>query len=171
METIRELRTHSHLTQSQLASRANATRHAVLRMEQHLYPTPLPSIVIALSEITGIYETRIAEQYLREVSENRKIHGELWGLKYADSELLYEDYGNRHPFAGFRTSLAHIAGIRDSAIQFCMAFSIHPYTLSEYEGFKADFPHQIDIALTEAGLPANITTVLKGSERFNRING
>jgi hypothetical protein len=111
----------------------------------------------------------LSDQYFKEVSEHRKISGELWGLRFTSSEILYDDYGNRHPFIGFRTTLAHTAMQPDSAIQFCMAFSIHPFTLSKYEDFKSEYPKGVRIALTEAGLPDNINTVLATSERYNRI--
>jgi hypothetical protein len=138
-------------------------------MEQHLYPTPLPSIITALSHQSGISEELLSEQYLREVSEHRRVYGELWGLKFTDPEILYDDYGNLHPFIGFRVSLAHTAMQPESAIQFCMAFSIHPFTLSKYENFDTEYPKGVRIALTEAGLPDNINTVLATGERFNRV--
>ncbi len=170
METLRQIRLDNHLTQKALADIAtDITRHAVLRMEQHVYPTPLPSVIRALHEISGLSENVLSEQYMREVHENRVESGKDWALDTLTREIFFYDPGNRHPFREFRERIAYRAEMPASAIQFCIAFSIHPYTLSEYEEFKTHYPHTISNALTEAGLPSSINSVLENEERFNRL--
>jgi transcriptional regulator with XRE-family HTH domain len=168
--TLRELRIRNHMTQKSLAEASDATRHAVLRMEQHVYPTPLPNIIAALSEITGLSEVSLIRQYEKEVHYNRVTNGQVWDLINVDTGGIFDiDYGSLHPFRGWRIELAHMMGQPDSQIQFCMAFSIHPYVLSEYEAYKTGYPESIRIALHEAGLPSNITTIFEKDERFNRV--
>jgi transcriptional regulator with XRE-family HTH domain len=172
METLRELRTQNHLTQKALAdlSGDHITRHAVLRMEQHVYPVPLPAVIKGLSEITGYAPSDLEQQYLKEVHMNRQVNGQLWGLpRVRLSDLFVMDAGNMHPFRAFRMEIAHKANVRDSAIQFCMAFSIHPFTLAEYENYNTQYPEQIALALTEAGLRDSITDIINSDERFNRV--
>lgn len=170
METLRELRLESHLTQKALADMAeDITRHAVLRMEQHVYPTPLPSVIQSLSQITGYTAAELERQYRKEVHDNRVESGVEWSLDTLTHPIFFYDPGNRHPFREFRERVALRVNKPISAIQFCIAFSIHPYTLSEYENWKTTYPHPISLALTEAGLSSSVNAVLINEERFNRI--
>lgn len=170
METLRELRFDHSYTQKMLADEAGITRHAVLRMEQHVYPTPLPQVITALSQITSIPESELEAIYLQEVRDNRIDSGRAWAVGTVTEYIFQFDEGNQHPFITFRTRLADWTGHSTSAIQFCIAFSIHPSTLAEYENYKTHYPKSISIALTEAGLPDNITAVLHNSQRFNMIS-
>lgn len=169
MQTLRELRLDSGHTQKTLADLAGVTRHAVLRMEQHVYPTPLPRIIHALSEISGIAETALEFMYNTEVMENRINSGRLWNLTEVDARIFQYDVGSRHPFIGFRVALANRAQQPISLIHFCIAFSIHPYVLSEYEAYNSTFPELINKALTEAGCRDYIIYELVHNERFNYV--
>ena len=167
MQTLRELRLDANYTQKMLADLAGVTRHAVLRMEQHVYPSPPPEILKALSDITALSEITLSDMYKAEIHQNRIINGNIWDIGHLDLSVFEYDSGNLHPFRGFREHIARLALEPTSAIHFCIAFSIHPYTLSEYESFKTSYPESIHIALTEAGLPDSINTELRKSERFN----
>jgi DNA-binding XRE family transcriptional regulator len=169
-QTLREIRQEANLTQAQLAYEADISRHAVLRMEQHVYPVPLPNVIDALSQISGLSESTLYNRYIAEVESHREESGIQWSLDTITDAIFEYDSGSHHPFIGLRHNIAHRVGKPDSAIQFSMAFSIHPFTLSEYESFRTHFPEQISIALTQANLPSNILTTLHESERFNRVN-
>ena len=159
--SIRDLRLSANLTQSALAWEAQVTRHSIIRLEQLCYPTPLPSVVNALSDTTGLSTVRISSDYLSDVVANRLLAGQeifsdaslIMRLLSAIEVINLSDLTSAdHPFKEWRCLLFHSLGLPTSRIYFCQRTSIHPAIVGKYEDFKTGFPTAIRLALTECGL-------------------
>lgn len=174
MSRIRELREELHISQDQLASLAEVSRHAVIRSEQLCYSSPLPSIVQALSDLTGLSENEIVQFYLNDVKHNRIKAGLLLfpfhNYLLALTHQLIVSAGtmvSQHPFAIWRMTCCDLLGVSTSQVHFSIMTSIHPATLSKYEAFKTGFPGPIGLALTEMNLPSEQITLFETQDLFN----
>lgn len=179
ISSIKELREDLNLNQSELASLSEVSRHAIIRLEQLCYPNPLPSVVQALSDLTGISVDTIVGQYLRDVTTNRVMTGSL--LNYHHNFLLSltqqlivnsglsGSLTSQHPFSIWRITVSDLLRVSTSQIHFSMMTSIHPATLFKYEAFKTGFPEPIKVALTEMDLPPSQIEIFETSDLFNWV--
>lgn len=169
---LRSMRTERGLSQVDLAMEAGVSRHSILRMEQLCYPTPLPNVIQALSDITGVSETELVKRYQENVHSNRElakvtyfydVHV-LWkALNFAKSST------SKHPFMVWRETVMASIGEATSRIHFCSVVTVHPAILDKYESFKTGFPEQLEIALKESGIPASMLGYFKSEAVFNRV--
>ena len=169
---IRQLRLQINLTQQELAIQCGVSRHAIIRQEQLCYPTPLPSVVSTLSDITGLSELFIRTCYLNDVTTNRLNTAELLrpiSLSLLSSAKRTNSTISKHPFMAWREHIFTIAGLPDSRIHFSIMTSIHPATLTKYEAFKTGFPGAIEIAFNEMQLPGELINYLRITPAFNAI--
>ena len=179
MSRIRELREQLNLSQDQLANLAEVSRHAVIRNEQLCYPNPLPRVVTALSELTGLAPLSIETDYYQDVLTNRRTTGAL--LKEHHNYLLALTHqlvvnsglsgtlSSQHPFAFWRLSVSSLLNVSSSQIHFSIMTSIHPATLFKYESFKTGFPAPMHVALTQLGLPDEQLALFAETSIFNWI--
>lgn len=167
---VRTLREELELSQDQLATLAGISRHAVMRMEQLCYPNALPSVVLALSELTGVDEDSIISDYRNDVHRNRfktgrmllNYHPQL--IEMAQSlvdKRYYKSDPVFHPFTLWREDCANYLGVSQSLIHFSMMTSIHPATLSKWEDFKTGYPVPAEVAFKEMQLPDALTELFK----------
>ena len=184
MNTLKSIRSELNLTQDQLAGLSDTTRHSVIRMEQLCYPQPLPSIVTAISELTGLTPEAIETQYFADVERNRIATGLLLEPHYetltAVASLLAAPVvtsttssiavSGIHPFETWRIHACDLLGVSSSQIHFSIMTSIHPATLFKYEAFKTGFPLPIKVALTHIGLPPTLIEIFSSSAAFNTIH-
>ena len=176
MNYTKELRAELVLTQEQLAALSETSRHAVMRMEQLCYPTPLPNIVTTLSELTGLSEEQIQVQYTKDVILNRLTtaralrphHNFLVSMGTKLAQLPLSEI-NIHPFTIWRHAVTSLLGVSNSQIHFSIMTSIHPATLSKYEVFKTGFPMAIEVALTQCELPSDLINLFNTSPAFNLV--
>ena len=174
INTLKELRNTIGITQSELAAEAGVSRHSVLRQEQMCYPSPLPNIIAALSDITGQSERSLVEQYKIDVKRNRDLAQHIY---FYDHQLMWKAYiradtptkTGKHPFQVWREALFEFLGENDSRIHFCSVTSIHPATLSKYESFKTGFPAGMEVALLESGVPEDLVKRFKTEGVFNTV--
>ena len=175
MSHIKDLRRSiPDLTQLELSKLSMVSRHSVLRLEQLVYPTPLPNVVATLSEITGISEWQIEIDYARDVIENRGLSGTSYFSDHAflisQAKVLADRYGEGstvHNFKKWREYVMIVAREPISAIHFCQLTSIHPATLSRYEAFRTGFPSAIGTALLGCGIPQSLIDYFCSSTAYN----
>jgi transcriptional regulator with XRE-family HTH domain len=169
MNHLKDLRVAHGLRQLDLAMEAGCGRTAVLRMEQLVYPEPLPNVLSALSDITGESVVRLRNLYLSDVSDHRYFSGQKWRLSEIHGfgpDVMSLQYGKR--FELLRKAWARNVGEPDSQVHFCMAFSIHPAVLSKYEsGATNHLPRGVLDALLGAGLGQPEVDYLAVSPEFN----
>jgi transcriptional regulator with XRE-family HTH domain len=169
--TLKELREELNLTQSELADQAGVSRHAILRLEQLCYPTPLPNVIHTLSDILGTSVTVLNARYVDDVRVNRALSGEQYFYDHpymiALAEQLIKQYANVtvnpavHPFEQWRTAITDYNGLPSSRIHFSQLTSIHPATLARYESFKTGFPPPIEVAFKAMGFPNTLLELFK----------
>lgn len=168
--TLKELREELHLTQQELADQAGVSRHAILRLEQLCYPTPLPNVINTLSDILGTSEATLTQRYLDDVNLNRALSGEQYFYDHpymiAVAEALTKQPNhnsklNVHPFEQWRTAITDYSGLASSRIHFSQLTSIHPATLARYESFKTGFPPPIEVAFKAMGFPNALLELFK----------
>ena len=179
MNRIRALRDDLQLSQDKLASLAEVSRHSIIRMEQLCYPNPLPNVVMALSDLTGVSEKDIETQYYEAVLTNRVRTGLLLVphhdllLKLTHQLIVSCSISGGipdvHLFTIWRSAIADLLRVSSSQIHFSMMTSIHPATLFKYEAFKTGFPDPIKVALEQMNLPLEQITLFETSEVFNWI--
>ena len=170
MTTLRQIRSDLGFTQVDLANQCGVTRHAILRMEQHVYPTPLPSVISYLADVTEYSELELIDQYSNEVTDHRLDSGRRWAVGTIPMDLATNSAtSSLHPFATFRSSVAIRTNESTSQIRFCMAFSIHPYVLSQYESFRTSYPEGLNLALYSSGYPVEILDFFKTSPMYNSV--
>lgn len=151
---------------------AAVSRHSIMRQEQYCYPTPLPNIVATLADVNllGLSERSLLNAYHDEVTANRIIHGRVIASNRGWIPLDYVSHrGKHHAFTSWRRILCVANDLPTSAIQFSQMFSIHPATLTKYESFKTRFPHPIEVALNEAGCPADLLDSFRTHHDFNIV--
>lgn len=165
--TLKELREELHLTQQELADQAGVSRHAILRLEQLCYPTPLPNVINTLSDILGTSEATLTQRYLDDVNLNRALSGEQYFYDHpymiAVAEALTKQPNHKvvHPFEQWRTAITDYSGLASSRIHFSQLTSIHPATLARYESFKTGFPPPIEVAFKAMGFPNALLELFK----------
>ena len=177
--SLKELREDLNLSQDQLASLAEVSRHAIIRLEQLCYPNPLPRVIETLSDLTGLSINSLEKDYLSDVLANRLNTGALLRphhnfLVSLTQELiinsgLSENLTNSHPFSLWRITVSDLLKVSASQIHFSMMTSIHPATLHKYENFKTGFPEPIKVALTEMDLPTLQLAIFEEYATFNEI--
>src|SRR4030095_5912810 len=173
-QTLKDIRLDYHISLNDLAYESSVSRHAVMRMEQLCYPTPLPSVIIGLSDITGISEQELVDAYMRDVISNRAFSRLT---SFAHRRLLneaLEHLGNlvsdgmlsrldKHPFQAWRELVFSWQRQNISRIYFCGAVTVHPATLDKYESFKNDsIPEPLVVALHQCGVEDNIIDYFRG---------
>lgn len=169
---LRAMRTERGLSQIDLAMEAGVSRHSILRMEQLCYPTPLPHVIQALSDITGVSEKELVAQYQSNVASNRELAKVTY---FYDAQILWtalrfaKEATTKHPFMVWRETVMRSVGEATSRIHFCSVVTVHPAILDKYESFKTGFPEQLEIALKESGIPAAMIGYFKSEAVFNRV--
>lgn len=153
-QTLKDIRLNHHISINDLAYEAEVSRHAIIRMEQLCYPSPLPSIITALSDITGLSEFDLEDAYLTDVRLNRlyaaaNIFAHR-GLVYDSWEAVNPNSLSKHPFQQFREVLFRALKLPISRIYFSGAISAHPATLDKYEQFKSGLPEPLRVALQQS---------------------
>ena len=178
MNNLRELRFMLNLNQIQLANLSEVSRHAVMRMEQLCYPNPLPNVITALSDLSGLNPDVLIKQYECDVHINRVNTGKR--LEVYHKQLIHfaqlakqpdalKPLSKDHPFALWRKLTCDLLGERTSQVHFSIMTSIHPATISKYEAFKTGFPVPMAVALSECNLPASLLEVFDTDPAFNLI--
>lgn len=176
MNTLKDLRRRLGISQSELAAEAGVSRHSVLRMEQLVYPHPLPNIIAALSDIEGTSESELEAAYLKDVANNRSLSATIY---FSNPLLMRRCYqfalddaatSGKHPFQIWRELLFEVLDENDSRIHFCIVTSIHPATLDKYESFKTGFTDSIALALSECGIPDDLLSSFKSHAAFNAVS-
>lgn len=172
---LKRLRLDSNISQKDLAFEAGCSRHAVMRMEQLCFPTPLPNVISALSDLTGVLEHNLLHSYAEDVRMNREFSGKLYRLDEvteADVTRAVRDsllpLSNSHSaFGNWRKTLARGVGDATSQVHFSSRFSIHPAVISKFESNGGSFPTAIGDALLAGGLPLKVTLIMQ--DRFSGI--
>lgn len=154
-----------------------------MRMEQLCYPNPLPNVLAALSDITGVSEQDLRKQYHAAVKHNRAETA----LKYFFDHQFIDQFTSymvsaasepidKHPFVVWREHImrhhndkAGRVGESLSQIKFSSLVSVHPATLNKYETFDSGFPGALNDALTEMLLPDHSLKLLNTHPIFNQI--
>lgn len=171
MNHLKDLRESNGLRQADLAMEAGCSRAAVMRMEQLVYPEPLPNVLNALSDVSGISADHLRILYASDVEDHRYWSGQKWLLDmYTVNEIDNLVNGHRYGelFEYMRKEWARRVGEAQSQIHFCMAFSIHPAVLSKYEsGATNHLPSGVLEALLGGGLGRSVTDYLRSSDAFN----
>ena len=172
--SLKDIRLAFHMSQGDLAMEAGLSRHAVLRNEQLCYPTPLPGIITALSNISGIGEWVLEERYADDVTLNRIQAG---ANIFRDYQLQVNCLarsstyrGQLHPFQVWRECVFRHLELPDSRIYFCSAITVHPATMTAYENFKTGFPQPLEVALTQCGIDLSILGQFKTLGKYNSIH-
>ena len=169
--TLKELLFQYGITQARLADEAGVTRHAVLRLTQLCYPTPLPSVISSLALLTGLSEEALNTCYEEDIKANRVNTGELY-FDTRSVRIAYQhglsNRGPRHPFATFRS---HLIPSNPSRIHWCSLVSVHPATMDRYESFKTGLPKPLEVALVECNLDREILGHLMTDIKYNVTYG
>lgn len=170
-QTLRDIREKHGLSIASLAFEAGVSRHAVMRMEQLCYPSPLPAVIVALSDIDGISEYDLNRIYLSDVKLNRSFGAyRIFGANPLVCHTALDlDSGIRHPFMVWREAVMRQAKEPISRIYFCSTVSVHPATLTNYESFKTGLPKPLEVALLESGVPIDVVAYMRRSPRFNQV--
>jgi DNA-binding XRE family transcriptional regulator len=121
---IKILRMELGLTQGALASIAGITEQVILKSEQGLYPTLPPTVLRALSKVTGISEANIEAQYEEWInSELRQVVLPSVGLKFDTPES----------FLLWKAELCTLNEVPNSVVAVCKLLKINPYVIQKYE--------------------------------------
>lgn len=165
-QTLKNIRINHNISVNDLAYESGVSRHAVLRMEQLCYGTPLPNIIEGLSAITGIAEGILTEAYLTDVRLNRLFSANTYFahrgmLNEAIESINMEHLGASGSFQGWRELVFGWQHYPQSRIYFCSAVSVHPATLLKYESFKSGFPAPLEVALTQCNVSDNVLEYFK----------
>jgi hypothetical protein len=154
-QTLKDIRLNHSIALNDLAFEAQVSRHAVLRMEQLCYSTPLPSVIAALSDITGLSELDLEQAYDMDVRLNRiRTDSLVFSHRGIVREALdnVDPYANTHQFQQWRENVYTALELPVSRIHFSSDISVHPATLDKFESFKSRFPRPLEIALTQCGV-------------------
>lgn len=172
---LKRLRLEHNISQKDLAFEAGCSRHAVMRMEQLCFPNPLPNVLSALSDLTGVSEAMLVYEYESDVYKNRRHSGVLYRLdKVTETDVTRAirdsllPLSNSHSaFGNWRKTLARGVGDATSQVHFSSRFSIHPAVISKFESNGGTIPEAIIGALRIAGMDESIAIIMR--ERFSGI--
>jgi transcriptional regulator with XRE-family HTH domain len=121
---IKILRMELGLTQGALASIAGITEQVILKSEQGLYPTLPPTVLRALSKVTGISESNIEAQY------EEWINSELKLVELPPATLKFD---TPESFLLWKAELCTLNEVPNSVVAVCKLLKINPYVIQKYE--------------------------------------
>lgn len=157
LNPVKEIRLRHRGTLESFSEDCGVHLQALYLTEQGVYPHILPNIVEHLVSL-GEDAQRLDNVYRSYQAEKRRYVGAFLLLsEYVTKEPIYE---LGHPFVVFREGLNGPDGPL-SRMSFCKKFCVQPSLMHRLETSVAKhLPEQLRVALTEAGLPANVIAEL-----------
>lgn len=129
LNPIKRVREDHHLTMKALASLAGVTEQNVVRAESGMFGSLPPSIVDAISTLTGDSADRVHINYQLWVeAELKEVE-----LPTAVSDKMILD---RVTFKDWKKAVCALNGMPDTTVGFCKLFKLHPYVIDKWEGGK-----------------------------------
>lgn len=149
---FRNIRINAQLTQALLAKRAGVSKHAVLRLEQGMFPDPLPKLLNYYVDTFNVSRTSLLREYAKFQIRQRERAGLLLG----DIEhKLFEwangvDDGQTHPLVYLRLSCRPVLNPTELAKRLCISQTVVTYFEKNAISQKT-VPYQLLLALSQAG--------------------
>lgn len=126
---IKKVREEHHLTMKALASLAGVTEQNIVRAEGGMFGSLPPSIIDAISTLTGEKPERINMEYETWVAQ------ELMEVKLpsGQSDKMILD---RSTFIEWKAAVCALNDVPNTTVGFCKVFKMHPYVIDKWESGK-----------------------------------
>lgn len=153
---FKRIRENQKLSQAQLADKIGCTKHAILRLEQGMFTTPLPVVLEFFADNYHVPKLALLQQYEEFQIHTRATNGKLLGEFVID--LLHWNYDHGNPL----DYLLKVHGYNPTS--FAKALCINQKVVSMFlQGTpvgKITVPEQITSSLRDAGYSEDDTEML-----------
>jgi len=144
---FKDLRNQAGLSQYEVAKRANVSKHAVLRLEQGMYPDPLPTLVSYFVHNFDISKVALLQQYEAFQVKTRADSGRLLGnIESLHAQGWTPAVG--HPLVWLRTT--RNLNPTELAKRLCISQTVVVY-FEQRSISQRSVPEQLRGALKDAG--------------------
>lgn len=149
---FRSIRIQAQLTQALLAKKAGVSKHAVLRLEQGMFPDPLPKLLNYYVDTFNVSRLSLIKEYSQFQIRQRERAGKLLGEDLQSALFLWANsaaYG-MHPLTYLRLSCRPVLNPTELAKRLCISQTVVTYFEKNPVSQKT-VPVQLLQALQQAG--------------------
>jgi transcriptional regulator with XRE-family HTH domain len=98
---FKELRNSSGFSQALLAKKIGVSKHAILRLEQGMFPEPLPKVLNWFAANYPVSPADLRADYAEFQFETRQVNGRVFGTIY----MARFNVPSKHPFITLRGAI------------------------------------------------------------------